>query len=156
MFSKVLYLLLFAWQALIAVGSFAAGDPGVGFVALTGAVTLMVLIIVGGRDNVKSLFNVTLDEAKPLIRHNAIFLVLTLCLLVQSVLIGTDWYWYLIYPLLWTMNGWEIWKSWSVLKRSKREEELRARLDRGESLVDKPRPWVSAPPCPKPPVVKSK
>ena len=153
MFNRFLYVLLFAWQSLAVVGGFGTGDNVLGIVALIGAVCLMAMIVLGGREEIKdySLKSLTVAQAKPLIRFNILFLGFTLSLLGQGILFGTAWYWFLIYPILWLLSGREIWIARGVLKSEARTEVLKVKLDKGESLVEKPRPWVSAPPASKPP-----
>ena len=140
---------MFGWQLLAVVAGFGTGDFLLGSIASIGAIAIMALILLDGRNHV-SLSQLTPAQAKPLILHNIIFLVFTLTLFAQNVLFEAAWYWYFVFPLLWILSAWEIWVARNVLKMTRREEEMRARINRGESLIDKPRPWVSAPSVPKP------
>lgn len=159
MFNRVMFAVFFVWQMLAVVGGFGTGDVLLGSFASVGALAVLGIIAFGGRDSVKDLLtlkDLTVAQARPLIRYNVLFLVLTLSLLGQGILFGTAWYWFLIYPVLWLISGREIWIARGVLKSAKRTEVLRAKLDRGESLVEKPRPWVSPPTLPPPPASSTK
>ena len=153
MFNRIMYALLLIWQAMAVIGGFGTGDNLLGAVAALGAVCLITIIALGGREEIKdhTLRSLTVAQAKPLIRFNVLFLGFTLSLLGQSILFATAWYWFLIYPILWLLSGREIWIARGVLKSEARTEVLKVKLDKGESLVEKPRPWVSAPPASKPP-----